>query len=170
MSAINSAESHKRALWAYLNDKDPLSLHMRALTFSMLDKKFTRWYFETIFLFPEKKVWNIKCHFFPEKKGLIFHANCLLRKYFAWNVKIYFLKGGVGWGRYVNKTAFCWICPGSATEKVTMIFLFYNFYPKYWFTLTLVLLNPDMSCLCKKCRLRSAGFWSQLIWICTICH
>ena len=37
--------------------------------------------------------------------------------------------------------------------------------------LTLVLLNPDMSCLCKQCRSRSVGFFrSQLIWICTICH
>ena len=37
--------------------------------------------------------------------------------------------------------------------------------------LTLVLLIPDMSCLCKQCRSRSVGFWgSQLIWICTVCH
>ena len=36
---------------------------------------------------------------------------------------------------------------------------------------TLVLLNPDMSCLCKQCRSRSVGFSrSQLIWICTVCH
>ena len=35
--------------------------------------------------------------------------------------------------------------------------------------LTLVLLNPDIPCLCKQCRSRSVGFWrrSQLIWICT---
>ena len=38
-------------------------------------------------------------------------------------------------------------------------------------TLTLVLLNPDMSCLCRQCRSRSVGFFrSQLIWICTVCH
>ena len=36
---------------------------------------------------------------------------------------------------------------------------------------TLVLLNPDIPCLCKQCRSRSVGFWrSQLIWICTVCH
>ena len=36
---------------------------------------------------------------------------------------------------------------------------------------TVVLLNPDVPCLCKQCRSRSAGFWrSQLIWICTVCH
>ena len=46
----------------------------------------------------------------------------------------------------------------------------------YWmkekfYTLTLVLLNQDMSCLCKQCRSRSVGFFrSQLIWICTVCH
>ena len=32
------------------------------------------------------------------------------------------------------------------------------------FRLTLVLLNPDIPCLCKQCRSRSVGFWrSQLI-------
>ena len=37
--------------------------------------------------------------------------------------------------------------------------------------LTLVLLNPDIPCLCKQCSSRSVGFWrSQLIWICTVCH
>ena len=37
--------------------------------------------------------------------------------------------------------------------------------------LTLVLLNPDIPCLCKQCRSRSVGFFrSQLIWICTVCH
>ena len=37
--------------------------------------------------------------------------------------------------------------------------------------LTLVLLNPDMSCLCKQCRSRSVGFFrSQTIWIYTVCH
>ena len=37
--------------------------------------------------------------------------------------------------------------------------------------LTLVLLNPDMSCPYKQCRSRSVGFWrSQLILICTVCH
>ena len=35
--------------------------------------------------------------------------------------------------------------------------------------LTLVLLNPDIPCLCKQCRSRSVGFWrSQLIWMCTV--
>ena len=38
-------------------------------------------------------------------------------------------------------------------------------------TLTLVLLKPDIPCLCKQCRSRSVGFWrSQMIWICTVCH
>ena len=37
--------------------------------------------------------------------------------------------------------------------------------------LTLVLLNPDIPWLCKQCRSRSVGFfWTQLIWICTVCH
>ena len=37
--------------------------------------------------------------------------------------------------------------------------------------LSLVLLNPDISCICKQCSSRSVGFWrSQLIWICTVCH
>ena len=36
--------------------------------------------------------------------------------------------------------------------------------------LTLVLLNQDMPYLCKQCRSRPVGFWSQLIWIDTVCH
>ena len=37
--------------------------------------------------------------------------------------------------------------------------------------LTLIVLSPDIPCLCKQCRSRSVGFWrSQLIWICTVCH
>ena len=31
------------------------------------------------------------------------------------------------------------------------------------YSLTLVLLNPDMPCFCKQCRVKS-------IWICTVCH
>ena len=55
----------------------------------------------------------------------------------------------------------------------------YHISPKYFLgTLTfyhtchnLVLLNPDIPCLCKQCRSRSVGFFrSQLIWICTVCH
>ena len=37
--------------------------------------------------------------------------------------------------------------------------------------LTLVLLYPDIHCLCKQCRSRLNGFWrSHLIWICMVCH
>ena len=37
--------------------------------------------------------------------------------------------------------------------------------------LTQVLLNPDIPCICKQCRSRSADFWrSQLIWLCTVCY
>ena len=43
-------------------------------------------------------------------------------------------------------------------------FFFVTFQWKYS-RLTLVLLNPDIPCLCKQCRSRSVGFWrSQLIW------
>ena len=38
-------------------------------------------------------------------------------------------------------------------------------------SLILVLLNPDVPCLCKQWRSGSIGFWrSPLIWICTACH
>ena len=36
-----------------------------------------------------------------------------------------------------------------------------------YISLTLVLLNPDVPCLCKQCRSRSVGFWRL---ICTVCH
>ena len=38
------------------------------------------------------------------------------------------------------------------------------------YVLALVLLVPDIPCLCKQCRYRSVDFRSQLIWICTVCH
>ena len=48
------------------------------------------------------------------------------------------------------------------------LFLVHNWQMPF---LTLVLLNPDIPCLCKQCRSRSVGFFrSQLIWICTVCH
>ena len=44
-------------------------------------------------------------------------------------------------------------------------------YKMYQITLTLILLNPGMSCLRKQCRSRSVGFWrSLLIYICTVCR
>ena len=44
-------------------------------------------------------------------------------------------------------------------------------FPSSPYDLTLVLLNPDILCICKQCRSRSVGFLrSQLIWICTVCH
>ena len=47
---------------------------------------------------------------------------------------------------------------------------FYNCKSNIW-VLTLVLLNPDIPCLCKQCRSRSGGFWrGHLIWICTVWH
>ena len=52
----------------------------------------------------------------------------------------------------------------------TALFLKQHTLYQYIF-LTLVLLNPDISCLCKQWRSRSVGFWrSQMIWICTVCH
>ena len=51
------------------------------------------------------------------------------------------------------------------TKFCVLVLLIHNI------SLTLVLLNPDIPCLCKQCRSRSVGFWrSQLIWICTVCH
>ena len=44
--------------------------------------------------------------------------------------------------------------------------VFYSVFQNLGTVLTLVLLNPDMPCLCKQCRFRS----SQLIWNCTVSH
>ena len=64
---------------------------------------------------------------------------------------------------------------GTSNEYPQRMFLWRNKknYPRIItkYSLTLVLLNPDIPCLCKQCSSRSVGFWrSQLIWICTICH
>ena len=47
-------------------------------TLSMIGKNFSRQHLEIFF------------SFFPEKKGLIFHADCLFRRQFAWNVTRFF--------------------------------------------------------------------------------
>ena len=44
--------------------------------------------------------------------------------------------------------------------QVTCLYIRFDLY-----ILTLVLLNPDIPCVCKQCRCRSVGFFrSQLIW------
>ena len=74
-----------------------------------------------------------------------------------------------------QKHVLIWVLTCSTCPKVC--FLSWNLHiPIFWHTsakkvLTLVLLNPDLPCLCKQCRSRSVGFWrSQLTWICTVCH
>ena len=59
---------------------------------------------------------------------------------------------------------------GFLTTGLLSFSLFYSLHC-YTNLLTLVLLNLDITCLCKQYRSRSVGFWrSQLIWICTVCH
>ena len=61
-------------------------------------------------------------------------------------------------------------------NKISVHSFFFSFHFKFsqtrlnkWVELTLVLLNPDIPCLCKQSTSRSADFWrSQLIWICTV--
>ena len=69
-------------------------------------------------------------------------------------------------GQTVNEQAdlsLCWVHI-LALQFISFLVLSFTL-------LTLVLLNPDIPCLCKQCRSRSVGFWrSQLIWICTVCH
>ena len=65
------------------------------------------------------------------------------------------------------------VCQSASDLYTTTgcILYFFHFQNSYSKELTLVLLNPDIPCLCKQCRFRSVGFWrSQLIWICTVCH
>ena len=59
----------------------------------------------------------------------------------------------------------------AMTPLPTVIYWRMRFRYLFGQILTLVLLNPDIPCICKQCRSRSVGFWrSQLIWICTVCH
>ena len=55
-------------------------------------------------------------------------------------------------------------CQAQVFVTSKVVFVLYD--------LTLVLVIPDMPCLCKQCRSRSVGFWrrNQLIWICTAFH
>ena len=115
---------------------------------------------------------------------LCLRAVLLLSRHMQWNNIV------STWNRYVYvSVSFC--CDGLETPvfhvcrmllgdtsfvtictfwKLTLT-TFNNLWNIFGHVLTLVLLNPDMSCLCKQCRSRSVGFWrSQLIWICTVCH
>ena len=66
------------------------------------------------------------------------------------------------WG---SEFEYCWLY-GTSLHRG---FHHYSSIISVW--LTLVLLNPDIPCLCRQCRSRSVGFFrSQLIWICTVCH
>ena len=86
------------------------------------------------------------------------------------------------WGNFKNKTNICIVCSfltvipliqegqSSVTDASLCTSTGELLRRLSLPMLTLVLLNPDMSCLCKQCRSRSVGFWrSQLIWICTVC-
>ena len=57
-------------------------------------------------------------------------------------------------------------------DTYTVKYGYFHWVPiTYFFNLTLVLLNPDIPCICKQYRSRSVDFWrSQLIWIYTVCH
>ena len=58
--------------------------------------------------------WNIKSYFLKKKRGLAFHANCLLRRQFVWNLKSYFLQ------KYTR------------TKKKGWVHSICNKYTRYW--------------------------------------
>ena len=95
----------------------------------------------------------------PRKQELTFPANCLQRmRQFAWNIRRCFSGN--------KKKKISSICHLLCFPRVVNGHSYTVRQP-----LTQVLLNPDMSCLCKLCRSRSVGFFrSQLIWICTVYH
>ena len=74
---------------------------------------------------------------------------CLIRVFIGHSCqKVHFLKRIETYWYYLHKNIFC----GYWLDL------------SLWDLLTLVLLNPDMSCLCKQCRSRSVDLWrSQLI-------
>ena len=68
----------------------------------------------------------------------------------------------------LNSQYFIW---GASSEKVSTSMHKMCRFRSSCACSIIVLLNPDTPCLCKQCKSRSVGFWwSQLIWICTICH
>ena len=77
----------------------------------------------------------------------------------------------------------CWLCSPSVFRDCSIVrtyrylwclgldVILISSVPVHILFLTFVLSNPDMPCLCKRCRSKSVGFWrSQLIWIYTVCH
>ena len=64
---------------------------------------------------------------FSRKQHLTFHANCLLRRQFAWNVKSFFFWGGGGGGkiRKIIQNVVCWNFTLHAVRQ-PMQFLFFS--------------------------------------------
>ena len=90
-----------------------------------------------------------------------------------------YITSKVGWYQPLRDTLH--VIWSSISGKKKKKYLFYHpcikaeikLTSQLWYQkgMMLVLLNPDISCLCKQCRSRSVGFWrSQLNWICTVCH
>ena len=68
--------------------------------------------------------WNIFLIFFPRKLALIFHANCLLRRQFAWNVKSCFL------GKIRKISQIC--CFAEFAKRVVMLTCTYCAFDILW--------------------------------------
>ena len=143
-----------------------------------------RWYFDFFFFL-----------IFSKKINLIFCVNHLHSRQFTWNFKSYFLlkrirrkirmsSAKILVGSLRVKSLSCCIYRMCLLGKTLCICYKQPIRSSYAAgqsdqgphcltsgSLTLVLLSPDIPCLCKQYRSRSVGFWrSQLIWISTVCH
>ena len=95
-------------------------------------------------------------------------SNQYLKQTFLWQNTILILPYVFGQKIWANSAD-----PDQMPQNIISDQCLYFCHSDHSFTdkLTLVLLNPDMPCLCKQCRSTSVGFWrSQMIWICTVCH
>ena len=123
-------------------------LNCDILMLSTLGKNFSRQHSEIISLFfPENRIWHLMQIVSSGATGDI----CM-------KCQILFSEKNK---KKNHQFVDCWI-----NQRVVKVNLYTN-----CLLLTLVVLDPDIPCICKQCRSRSAGFWrSQLIWICTVCH
>ena len=68
--------------------------------------------------------------------------------------------------KFISKCHLLTFIPSMSSACLPIAFVRFHFAViGYLPTLTVVLLNPDMPCICKQCRSRSVGFWRSQLYL-----
>ena len=150
--------------------KSYLTFHSKYHPWKWFEHNFQAWWEKYLLFLPSEKVENMKFHQFS---GGCFYSVSSLSFLFL------FLPCPSLSSPLLSLLSLVSLSLGDDTKRSIRVDVslnpnsikFTSFQCFLYLSLTLVLLNSDIPCLCKQCRSRSVGFWrSQLIWICTVWH